>query len=52
MKVYVVLEEDRGLGVSVVGVYRNFEDAERVADTSSHAIMLASTVADIEEELQ
>ena len=45
MKVYVVLEEDRVLGISVVGVYRNREDAERVAETSSRLWV-------VEEELQ
>lgn len=45
MKVYVVLEENYGLGVSVVGVYRNREDAERVAETSSRLWV-------VEEELQ
>jgi hypothetical protein len=45
MKIYVVLEEDRGCGVSVVGVYRNREDAERVAETSSRLWV-------VEEELQ
>ena len=34
--VYVVLEEDRGLGPSVVGVYRSREDADRAVGGSSH----------------
>jgi len=34
--VYVVLEEDRGLGPMVVGVYRSREDADRAVGGSSH----------------
>ena len=45
MKVYVVLEEDRGCGTLVVGVYHNREDAERVAEVSSRLWV-------VEEELQ
>ena len=46
MNVYVVLEENYGLGVSVAGVYRNREDAERVAETARVAGWV------VEEELQ
>jgi hypothetical protein len=45
MKVYVVLEEDRGYGPSVVGVYRNRKDAERAAEGGS-------CYSVVEEELQ
>ena len=34
--VYVVLEDDRGEGPMVVGVYRSREDADRAVDGSSH----------------
>lgn len=33
--VYVILEDDRGCGPSVVGVYRSREDAERVVAEGS-----------------
>ena len=36
MKVYVVIEDDRGCGVSIVGVYTNKDKALKVADESSH----------------
>lgn len=45
MFVYVVLEEDRGYGPSVVGVYRSREDAERVAEDGSRYWV-------VEEEVQ
>lgn len=35
MKVYIVLEEDRGCGASVVGVYTNKELALKVASEAS-----------------
>jgi hypothetical protein len=34
MKVYVVIEDDRGCGPSIVGVYRSLESAEAAADGS------------------
>ena len=34
--VYVVLEDDRGCGPMVVGVYRSREDADRAVGSSSH----------------
>ena len=47
MKVYVVLEEDHGHDeFALVGVYRNREDAERVAETARVAGWV------VEEELQ
>lgn len=39
MKVYVVFEEDRGMGIFVVGVYTNKEVAEKVCSESSHYYM-------------
>ena len=36
MKVYVVLEDDRGMGVSVEAVYVSKERAEEFASASSH----------------
>ena len=36
MKVYIVLEEDRGCGTSVVGVYSNKEVALKVESESGH----------------
>lgn len=46
MKVYVVFEEDRGCGVSVVGVYRSREAAESVALQSSHYFLEESVLED------
>ena len=43
--VYVVLEDDRGEGPMVVGVYRSREDADRVVD-------LRGSCWIVEEELQ
>jgi hypothetical protein len=36
MRVYVVLEEDRGLGPSVAGVFASLEAAQEFAAQSSH----------------
>jgi hypothetical protein len=35
MKVWVVLEEDRGMGVDVIGVYASQEEALRVEKEST-----------------
>jgi len=37
--VYVVVEDDRGCGPSVLGTYLNREDAESVANESCHAFV-------------
>lgn len=44
MRVYVVLEEDRGMGPTVVGVFAKEEDAYEVAENSRCWV--------VEEELQ
>ena len=36
MKVYVVIEEDRGMGADVQGVFQDKEQAEKLAEQSSH----------------
>ncbi len=36
MKVYVVIEEDRGMGVMVQGVFQDQAQAEECAQQSSH----------------
>ena len=36
MKVYVVMEEDRGMGADVQGVFQDKEQAEELAERSSH----------------
>ena len=53
MKVYIVLEEDRGCGTSVVGVYSNKEVALKVESESSRYELFEEelTFDDGEEEL-
>ncbi len=36
IKVYVVMEEDRGMGADVQGVFQDKEQAEELAERSSH----------------
>ncbi len=36
MKVWIVMEEDRGMGVMVEGVFQDKEQAEKFAEQSSH----------------
>lgn len=45
---YVVLEEDRGCGVSVQGVFSNIENAEVLASTSSRYFIDISYVNKID----
>lgn len=42
MRVYVVLEEDRGLGPSVAGVFASLQDAEEFAAQFSHCWVSSS----------
>lgn len=44
--VWVVIEEDRGLGPSVEGVFLNKEDAEAYAAKSSHLEVQESVLID------
>jgi hypothetical protein len=44
MKVYVALEDDRGCGPSVVGVYENFDQACAEAESSRYAFVVESEV--------
>ena len=39
MTVFVVLEEDRGFGAMVVGVYRTKEAAEAACYSSEHSVV-------------
>jgi hypothetical protein len=39
MKIYVVMENDRGAGVWVVATFTNKENAEEFCKTSSHYFM-------------
>jgi hypothetical protein len=48
MVVYVVYEEDRGEGVSLVGVYSDREAADRVAAQSGRFYVLGSAEVDAE----
>ena len=52
MKVYIVLEEDRGCGTSVVGVYSNKEVALKVESESSRYELFEEEISfdDGEEE--
>ena len=36
MIVYVVIESDRGYGITIIGVYTSQEIAQSICDTSSH----------------
>ena len=36
MKVYVVIQDDRGMGPEVQGVFKDKEKAEKLAKESSH----------------
>lgn len=42
MKVYIVTEEDRGMGEFVIGVYASEEKAKDVASKSSHYFIMES----------
>lgn len=44
--VWVVIQEDRGLGPSVEGVFLNKEDAEAYASESSHLEVQESVLID------
>ena len=46
MVVYVVLEDDRGCGPSVVGVYRSRESAEAAAADGSHRWVVEEVLED------
>jgi hypothetical protein len=50
MQVYVVYEEDRGIGVSVVGVYTDLAVAEEVAAQSSGFFVLGPVELDAPAE--
>lgn len=49
LKVYVVLEEDRGLGTIVVGVFASKEDAQELAASSGHYYISEEEVIGIPE---
>ena len=46
MKVYVVIEDDRGCGPSIVGVYRSLEAAEAAAAGGSHCWVVEEVLED------
>lgn len=52
MKVYVVLEEDRGCGVTVNGVYLKEQDAINYIDGNSHYWYKEEEVQGLDEEVK
>jgi len=52
MKCYVVYEEDRGMGISIEGVYFSEVLAQQHAAQSSHTYCQESTVEDARQDIK